>query len=103
MDSTTHFAILLAVAVGFVSAGLAGNMWWLATGKTPELSMLQENDLLVPVRTAALVVSAPWLLIHAAFWWFIVYPPLGIPFVIAAVGWSFFQGVFILTQLFGLH
>lgn len=103
MDSSTHFAILLAVAVGFVSAGLAGNLWWLATGKSPDLSMLDECDFFVPVRTIALVASAPWLLIHAAFWWFIVYPPLGIPLVIAAVGWSFLQGVFILTKLFGLH
>jgi hypothetical protein len=102
LDSTAHFAFLLAVAAGFVSAGLAGNLWWLATGRAPELAMLEEEDLYTPLRIAALIFAAPWLLIHAAFWWFIVYPPLGFPILIAAVGWSFFQGVFILTQVFGL-
>jgi hypothetical protein len=102
VDSSTHIAILLAIGVGFVSAGLIGNLWWLATGDSPELEMIEKDDFFVPVRTVALVASAPWLLIHNAFWWFIVYPPLGIPIAIAAVGWSFLQGVFILTQVFGM-
>jgi hypothetical protein len=64
--------------------------------------MLDEEDLLTPVRMLGLLIAAPWLLFHAAGWWFIAKPPVGIPVLLAAVGWSFLQGVFILTQILGV-
>ncbi len=102
MDATAHFAVLLAIAVGIVSAGLTGSLWQLATGSDPDFAMLFESDLLVPLRVAAVVLAAPWILLNAAFWWLIAYPPVALPLLIVSLGWSFLQGVFILTQIFGL-
>jgi hypothetical protein len=102
VSDTLGYAILMAVGTGFVTAGLAGNLLHLIEGREPDLAMLTEEDLMTPVRIVGLVFAAPWMLFHAAGWWFIAKPPVGIQFLLAALGWSFLQGVFILTQVFGV-
>jgi hypothetical protein len=97
-----HAAILLAVATGIVASGLIGSLWEISSADPLNLSILRKEDLLVPVRVAVLVFSAPWLLISLAMWWFIEKPPMGIPLLIAGLAWSFIEGVFLLTQVFGI-
>jgi hypothetical protein len=99
---TTSAAILLAFGTGLISAGIIGNVMHLMTGRMPELSALDDEDLFTPLRLVGLVVAAPWLLFQSAFWWLIAKPPVAIPVMLAAIVWSTLQGVFILTQVFDL-
>jgi hypothetical protein len=99
---TTASAILLAFATGLVVAGIAGNVMHILMGRSPDLSVLDEEDLYTPVRMIGLVIAAPWLLFQNAMWWFIAKPVVGLPVLMAGILWSTFQGVFILTQVFGL-
>jgi hypothetical protein len=91
-----------AVAVGFVSAGITGSIWAVITGERPYLGMLWQPGLLVPIRTAALVTYAPLLILYNGFRNLLAKPVAGIILVASGIGWSFLQGVFILTQFFGL-
>lgn len=91
-----------AVAVGIVSAGLTGSAWALITGERPNLALMFQPGLLVPIRTLAVVTSAPFLILYNALRNLLVKPVASIILVAAGIGWSFLQGVFILTQFFGL-
>jgi hypothetical protein len=91
-----------AIAVGFVSAGMTGSAWALATGESPKFRLLLEPSLFFPFRTAAVVLHAPLAILNGGIWNFLAKPVAGVVFVAASLGWSFLQGVFILTQLFGL-
>jgi hypothetical protein len=97
-----HAAILLAIATGIVASGLIGSLWEYASEDCLDFDLLRKEDLFVPVRVCVLVLSAPWLLVCWAMGWFIVAPWRGIPILVAALAWSFIEGVFILTQVFGL-
>ncbi|MDE2384641.1 MAG: hypothetical protein KGO53_08480 [Alphaproteobacteria bacterium] len=95
-------AYLFAIAAGIVSSGAVGSLWALATDESPSLAALEEPDLLTPVRALAYVLSAPTtLLIHAA-WYLIDRPLWGLFLLLAGLGWSFVQGVTIMTQIFGV-
>jgi hypothetical protein len=97
-----HAAILLAIATGIVASGLIGSLWEIVSDDPLEISILRKEDLLVPMRVLVLVFSAPWLLMSWAMWWFIEKPPVGVPVLIAGLAWSFIEGVFLLTQVFGV-
>ena len=101
--SVQHAAYLLAIAVGIVSSGLVGSAWTIVTGEEPEFRMILADDFSVLMRVPVMVFSAPSILFMKALVWFIEEPLFGIPFFIAALGWSFLQGVFILTRIFGLQ
>ena len=98
-----HAAWLLALAFGIVSSGLTNSVWKLATDE--ELQLLSLFDaypsLLTPFRVAAVVIAAPTIILLDAFWWLIERPLAGVPILAAGLLWSFLQGVFILTQVFG--
>jgi hypothetical protein len=98
-----HLAYLLAILMGIVSSGVVGSAWELATGEEPRLGdLLDPNpDLLTPLRVLAAVFAAPAKILSDGFWWLIVQPFFGLPILIAGLAWSFLQGVFILTQVFG--
>ena len=100
---TQHATWLFALAVGIISSGLVGNAWAMATGEAPSLGdILDPNPtLLTPFRVIATLFSAPTTILLDGFWWLIAQPLLGVPIVIAGLIWSFLQGVFILTQVFG--
>lgn len=99
-----HAAYLFAVLVGFVSAGLVGSVWAMATDEEPRLAGLLDSDpgLLTPLRALAIVFAAPTTILLDAFGLLVDRPAIGVPVLLSAVVWSFLQGVFILTQVFGL-
>ena len=92
-----------AVAVGFVSAGLIGSGWALVTGARPGFQLLLEPSIFVPFRTAAVVFHAPLMVLDRGLVNVAERPAIGIVMIAASLGWSFLQGVFILTQIFGLQ
>jgi hypothetical protein len=99
-----HAAYLFAIAVGFVSAGIIGSLWNIATDEEPRLVKLFDANptLMTPLRVFAIIFSAPTTVLLHGFEDVIARPFLGIPVLGAALLWSFMQGVFILTQIFGV-
>ena len=99
-----HAAWLFAIAVGFVSAGIIGSVWGMATDEEPRLgALLDPNPTLVtPLRALVIVFAAPTTILLDAMDDLIDRPLLGLPVFAASLLWSFFQGVFILNQVFGL-
>ncbi|MFO1033066.1 MAG: hypothetical protein U1E15_02875 [Hyphomicrobiales bacterium] len=100
----SHAAILFAIAVGFTAAGIIGSLWQLAFDEVPMLSRLLDPypTFLTPFRVLAIVFAAPTTVLLRAFSDMINRPILGIPVLAASLVWSFFEGVFILTQVFGI-
>jgi hypothetical protein len=102
--ATQHAAYLFALAVGIISSGIIGNAWAMATGDAPRLGDILDPSptLLTPIRVIAALFSAPTTILVDGFGWFIAQPFFGIPIILAGLVWSFLQGVFILTTVFGL-
>jgi hypothetical protein len=96
-----YLAYLFAVAVGIVTAGVTASLWTLAAGEQPRFGLLLEASAIAPLRALVVVVSAPLLLMLAA-WRYVGSVGMGLLLVAASLGWSFLQGVFILTQFFGV-
>ena len=95
-------AYLFAVAIGIVSSGIIGSLWAVFTDEAPSFDMLTFDDSLAPLKVPVLIMSGPTTTIISSFWWMIERPLLGVPLLLAGLAWSFFQGVFILTQIFGV-
>jgi hypothetical protein len=95
--------VLFAIAVGFVSAGVMGSLWKLMFDEEPSYDLLFDLNptMLTPFRALAVVFSAPSVVGERAIWWMIAQPLIGVPLLAIAAGWSFLQGVVILTQVFG--
>ena len=96
-----HLGYLFAVAVGIVMAGTTASLWTLALGEEPRFGLLLEPSAIAPVRAIVIVLSAPLLLLLAA-WRYIGNASVATVLVAASLGWSFLLGVFILTQFFGV-
>jgi hypothetical protein len=96
-----HFIYLLAAATGLVSAGLAGSSWALVTGNPPRLSLLYRVDFLTPLKVLALCIHAPLGAVRLGMWYLEFNPFVAIPLLMLGLGWSFLQGVLILTTFFG--
>ena len=96
-----YLAYVFAIAVGIVSAGVTGSAWALATGERPRFGLLLEPSAIAPLRALAVVIHAPIMLLVGA-WRFAGNPFAGLLIIAASLGWSFLQGVFILTQFFGV-
>lgn len=95
--------VLFAMAVGLVSAGILGSLWSMVFDEQPHFELLldPQPSLLTPFRALTVVFSAPSVIAERAFWWLIAQPLIGVPLLALAAGWSFLQGVFILTTFFG--
>ena len=96
-----YLVYIYAVAVGIVAAGITGSMWAMATGERPRFGLLLEPSAIAPLRALVVVAYAPLLILLAA-WRFVESPIVGMLLIAASLGWSFLQGVFILTQFFGV-
>lgn len=96
-------AHLFALAVGVVSSGIIGSAWSLAAGDEARLGQIFDPypTFATPFRVLAAIFSAPTTILLDAFEWMIRAPFIGVPLTIAGLVWSFLQGVFILTQVFG--
>ena len=97
-----HIAYLFAIATGIVSSGAIASLWAIASGETPSFKLLGDGDFLIPFKVPVVIFSAPTTLIMDALWWMFERPVLGFLMLLAGLGWSFVQGVFILTRIFGV-
>lgn len=96
-----HLAYPYAAAVGIVTAGITASLWTLAVGEELRFGILLEPSTVAPLRALVVIVSAPLLLLLAA-WRYVGSAGVGLLLVAASLGWSFLLGVFILTQFFGV-
>ncbi len=97
-----HIAFLFAIATGIVSSGAIGSLWALASGEAPSFKMLGDGDFLIPLKVPVVIFSAPTTLIMDSLWWLFERPLLGVFMLLMGLSWSFVQGVFILTRIFGI-
>jgi hypothetical protein len=105
LDATVALAAYgFAILVGVVAAGLIGSAWTIAAGDEPELAMLfqYQFDWLIPLRVAVFTFSLPRILFERGIAAYIEAPIASMVLFALALGWSFLQGVFILTQIFNL-
>ena len=96
-----YLGYLFAVAVGIVMAGITASLWTLALGEEPRFGLLLEPSAVAPLRAIVIVLSAPLLLLLAA-WRYVGSVSVAMLLVVISLGWSFLLGVFILTQFFGV-
>jgi vacuolar-type H+-ATPase subunit I/STV1 len=97
-----QIAYLFAIATGIISSGAIGSLWAVATNEAPAFRMLQDGDIFTPLKVPVVILSAPTTLLVSACWWLIERPVVGVLMLLAGLTLSFFQGVFILTQIFGV-
>ena len=97
-----QLAYLFAIATGIVSSGAIGSLWAIASGEAPSFKLLGDDDFLIPIKVPVVILSAPTTLMVDAGWWLIERPLVGLLMLLAGLGWSFVQGVFILTRIFGV-
>ena len=95
-----HFAWALAAGAGLVSAGLVGSSWALVTGSTPRVGMFYRLDYLTPFKILALCIYAPLAALRFGLRYLNYNPLMAIGMLALGLGWSFLQGVFILTTFF---
>jgi hypothetical protein len=98
---TFYFIYALAAATGLVAAGLAGTAWAMWAGDPPRLGILHRLDLLTPLKVAALCLYGPLGVVRTGLWYLDYNPILAFAILAFGAGWSFLQGVFILTTFFG--
>lgn len=96
-----QIAYLFAIATGVVSSGAIGSLWAALTDEQPSFKMLSDGDYLTPLKAPVVLLSGPTTMIVNSVWWFIEKPLVGLAMLLAGLAWSFVQGVFILTQIFG--
>ena len=79
-------------------------MWSIATDEEPRLGALFDPNptLVTPLRVLVIIFAAPTTILLDAFDDLIDRPLLGFSVLAGSLVWSFFQGVFILTQVFSL-
>jgi hypothetical protein len=97
-----QIAYLFAIATGIVSSGIIANLWAALTDEVPSFRMITDGDDLAFMKVPLLVFSAPTTLIADSFWWLVQRPVIGITMLVGGFAWSFVEGVFILTQVFGV-
>lgn len=91
------------IAVGFVAAGLIGSLYQLATNRPVAFEMMFHRNGAALMGVLALVIAGPAVIMRNAIRGRIVEKRpghwLALSTIISA-GWSFFQGVFILSFVF---
>lgn len=97
-----QIAYLFAIATGIVSSGMIGSLWSAMTDEPPSFKMMMSGDYLTPIKAPVAFLSGPTTLMVNSCWWFIERPIVGAAMLLVGFAWSFLQGVFILTQVFGV-
>lgn len=99
-----EFAVVVyAGCVGLTAAGFAGSFWTLMTGRPPSLNLLLVRNMLFPLVFLTLFVHVPVMLCGVVLGQGRTRPVRSGAALILAMFWSFMQGVFILTQFFGVR
>jgi hypothetical protein len=93
---------IYTVVVGFVSAGFVGSLWGMVAGTEPRTAILFERSWVTPVAVLALVFHSPILLLKHGCLRFGQGRLAGLALIAFAGLWCFLQGIFILTQMFGV-
>ena len=93
---------IYTVMVGFVSAGFVGSLYGMVTGDMPRTALLAERTIYLPVNVLAVVFHSPILLLKHGCLRFGQGRIAGLGLIALAAGWCFLQGVFIMTQMFGV-
>jgi hypothetical protein len=96
-----HLAYLLTAATGLCAAGVVGSLWTAVRGEAPSFELLLQPHPLLALSVLAVVFHAPLGFIRSGLWHVVARPAQGSVLIAAGLGWSFLQGVFILTQFFG--
>jgi hypothetical protein len=97
-----ELAYLFAGGVGLTAAGIIGSLWGMVYGRSPGLWLLESAHPAMPVNAMAVVFHAPMAFVKRGVWDLVARPIQGVALIAAGLGWSFLQGVFILTQFFGV-
>ncbi len=96
-----HYVWILAGLTGLVAGGLAGSGWAIFAGSAPRPGMFYRYDVLTPLKVIVMVFYAPLGVVRVAFGELDRNPFFGLPLLALGLGWSFLQGVFILSTFFG--
>jgi hypothetical protein len=97
-----YIAYLFAIATGVVTSGAIASLWVVITDEAPHFRLLTYGDVFAPLRVPIVVLSAPTSLFAWAWRWMNERLLLSVLTLLCGIAWSFFQGVFILTQIFGV-
>jgi hypothetical protein len=87
--------------VGLVSAGITGSIWTLIAGRELRAQLPRKAGVDTTLEMLAIGVNAPLAMVRTGLWYLSHNPVLAFLIVAIGLGWSFLQGVFILTQFFG--
>lgn len=101
MTGTLYFIYALTALVGLVPGGILASGWEVATGERPGIALLYRLDWLTPLKIFTLCVYAPLAVVRAGLGYSGVNPVLAVLILGFGLGWSFLQGVFIMTTVFG--
>ena len=98
---TWQFVWALAALTGLTAGGLAGNGWAMVTGRRPDIWMLSEYSVSMPLKVLALITYTPLAMVKSGLSYVDSNPVFAVMVMIAGLLWSFVQGVFILITFFG--
>lgn len=101
MTATLWFIYALTAILGLVPGGIAGSTWAAFTGETPRIGILHRLDFLTPLKVIALCLYAPLGVVRMGLWYVDFNPLVSLVLLAVGLGWSFFEGVFILTTFYG--
>ena len=94
---------IYAGLVGLTAAGFIGSSWALVAGRPPTVSLLRKRTIAFPAAFLALLLHAPIMLCGWALRLGRRHPWRSAGLMSLALLWSFIQGVFILTHIFGVR
>jgi hypothetical protein len=98
-----HFAYVFAIAAGLASAGITSTLWTLIAGEELRLALPRKAGVDGLLRMLAIGIYAPLGIVQAGLAYLNRNPILALIILALGLGWSFLQGVFILTQFFGVQ
>jgi len=100
--SVQFVACFFAVATGLLFSAAISSLWAAFNDETPHLGLLQEGGLLAPLKGLAWAFSTPTNLLSTGAVAMTDAPAEGTLFFLAGLALSLFQGVFVITTIFGI-
>ena len=95
-------AVGFAVGTGIISSGAIASLLQALGGERPRFSTLLDGKLSTPLIAPLIMASGPTSLLANGFRGLLRQPALGVFMVTGGLLWSFVQGVFIMTKVFGV-